>query len=626
MAFTDNCDIFVSVNEAGINQVVRHIMRQRPSLFNYGTEGVVNNHQLLCAPIDAAPAVFQRHNPLLTETPLLPIFGTKPPLGLDYVVQLTKGEVDFSPGNVIALPAELNPPLAAQRLALHFQVCAGVGCPDEEVSRLFLPHGVRPERPTDAIRDPNRGQREPTGPTRLPSSKLNCFCLDLYAFGHGGITGPSGNEHAFARVDGLDIVEVKPDGLEDSFLCYLKLMLNLGILSGGYSIPALSKTLAGVTITAEPTPASAAVPFNPALEDDQLKVFINVTPTIPAPTVVPCVPAGGGGGGGGGGGPTRSIGWGAGPAAPPGPPHLIAAVSAKLVSALFAAVRNAFHPCFTPSGSFGPFTAQLSAGGHLENGNVVLANDGTISVNNLGLQWDTMKLDLDVNIPEICVGGFCIIGIPFDGCAVRAPTLCAFSGNPDFTITLDLSGLAKSGLTVRIKPLTKYGVETTRPGGMSDLDAEDAGIPNEWAVFLDPLFLHIDFLDIPAFVDNLLTQAVDAAVDGALGFLPGWAKDLIKAILGGAIHIIHILLGIPGDIMSWLSHLIGVDLDLFDLVTTALAQHLAKDKALMQLEDPYPVMEAQVGPPALIPAKIPIRDLAVQVNSAEMVLQAKVGA
>ena len=56
MALTSNCDLFVSVNEAGINQVVRHVMLQRPSLFNYGTVGVSRNLQLLCSPIDAAPA------------------------------------------------------------------------------------------------------------------------------------------------------------------------------------------------------------------------------------------------------------------------------------------------------------------------------------------------------------------------------------------------------------------------------------------------------------------------------------------------------------------------------------------------------------------------------------------
>ena len=38
MAFTDESDVFGSVHEDGINLVVRHLMRQRPSLFNYATK------------------------------------------------------------------------------------------------------------------------------------------------------------------------------------------------------------------------------------------------------------------------------------------------------------------------------------------------------------------------------------------------------------------------------------------------------------------------------------------------------------------------------------------------------------------------------------------------------------
>ena len=211
-----------------------------------------------------------------------------------------------------------------------------------------------------------------------------------------------------------------------------------------------------------------------------------------------------------------------------------------------------------------------------------------------------------------------------DACCARLRF--AFSGAIDFTIPLDLSGLITSRVTATVRPLIRYGVETTRPPTMSDLDAEDAGIPNLWAVFLDPTFLHIEFVDIPDFVANLLQSLVDAAVDNLLGGLPGWAKDLIKSILGGAIGIIRTILGIPGDIITWLSNLLGVDLNLFDLVTTALGQLLLRDMPLFQIEDPFKVMEPQTTPFPLIPVKIPVRDLAVQVNSAEMVLQAKVGA
>ena len=51
MAFTDNCDLFGSVHEDGVNRVIRHIMRQRPSLFNYATADVAGNPRLCCSKI-----------------------------------------------------------------------------------------------------------------------------------------------------------------------------------------------------------------------------------------------------------------------------------------------------------------------------------------------------------------------------------------------------------------------------------------------------------------------------------------------------------------------------------------------------------------------------------------------
>ena len=135
--------------------------------------------------------------------------------------------------------------------------------------------------------------------------------------------------------------------------------------------------------------------------------------------------------------------------------HLIVAASAKLVGWLFVAVRNSFRFCQVLTASFSAFTVSATVGGHLEDGAVALGDDNSISVTDLAMKWDTLKVELDVDIPEICVGGFCIIGIPFDGCALRAPRFCLFSDNPDIRIPLDLSGLATSRVTAQLRPLTK---------------------------------------------------------------------------------------------------------------------------------------------------------------------------
>ena len=127
MSFTSNSDIYVAVQDAGINRVVKHVMRQRPSLFNYGTVLISQDIQLLCSAIDADPAVFAADNPLVTVIDPLPVVGTN--YAMNYAIQLTNGLIDFYPGNIITLPPGLNPPLPAQELAVHFGFCAGLGCP-----------------------------------------------------------------------------------------------------------------------------------------------------------------------------------------------------------------------------------------------------------------------------------------------------------------------------------------------------------------------------------------------------------------------------------------------------------------------------------------------------------------
>ena len=51
---------------------------------------------------------------------------------IDFCVQLVNGAVDFHPGNVFPLPPELGV-LAAQRFAIGARVCAGLGCPPDDL-------------------------------------------------------------------------------------------------------------------------------------------------------------------------------------------------------------------------------------------------------------------------------------------------------------------------------------------------------------------------------------------------------------------------------------------------------------------------------------------------------------
>src|SRR5690606_3974969 len=137
MAFTDESDLFGSVHEDGVNLVVRHLMRQRPSLFNYATPTFHARPDLFCRPIDAAKSVKDAQNPLFTEQEPLPVFGTPFPMGIDFCLQLTEARVDFSPQDM-DLPPELGE-LPPQRLALEASACAGLSCPPREEIDEFLP-------------------------------------------------------------------------------------------------------------------------------------------------------------------------------------------------------------------------------------------------------------------------------------------------------------------------------------------------------------------------------------------------------------------------------------------------------------------------------------------------------
>lgn len=269
MTFTDNCDLFGSVHEDGINRVIEHFMQQRPSLFNYGTLAVTQNPELFCRRINAAPSVIERKNRLITPEPPIPVVGTSGLVGMNYCIQFSKLEIDFHPGNTIALPPELQPPLGAQRFALRGQVCGGLGCP---VGGTFKDL----DRYLDYAQGAGKDERRPD-PIVIPTRKLACFCIDLFVTGHFEITGPKGGQVLETKIDGLEIVDLKPDGLEQSIECYLRTAIVLGILPKiRIKLEKITfEIMSGVSVQLFLTPISAAVPNNPAVEDDQIKGFIS---------------------------------------------------------------------------------------------------------------------------------------------------------------------------------------------------------------------------------------------------------------------------------------------------------------------------------------------------------------
>jgi hypothetical protein len=303
MAFTDRSDLFAAVHENGINATIGQLMLQRPSMFNYAT--ILFTQALssqFCLPIAPPPG----GGPLFTVEPQLPVLGAPRPLGLDWCLQLSNVSVDLYPGNTLTLPPELDP-IGSQQFALHLRACFGLACPNDQVvenltaeMEAAVAASMLPGRPTTgpATGPAGGGGVQPAPEDRtsraaavqpVPSTNVLCTCLELFGVGHfqGGTIGSDPQQWLKARLDGLEVVDLVPSNLEDIVECYLRLVLRLGVLPR-LIVPMESLVLditrmlqdngtaIGQHVTLVPAAVPADVPANPAVEDDQLKVFFNL--------------------------------------------------------------------------------------------------------------------------------------------------------------------------------------------------------------------------------------------------------------------------------------------------------------------------------------------------------------
>jgi hypothetical protein len=295
--------------------------------------------------------------------------------------------------------------------------------------------------------------------------------------------------------------------------------------------------------------------------------------------------------------------------------HMTIAASTNAFTKLFDKLRDSFTFSRSDSGSFGPFSASYSVSMHLSGGSVQLNDDDTVEVKDLLIEWDTLKLTLCFNLP--CIPGICVIPDPWNGCLLGTPEICLGS----ICIPIDLSGLVSKISDVKANLIPVYFTDPARDPSWTDLDAEDHGHPNKWRIFLNPVFVHVDFIDIPASIGNIIENLVTDAIKNELPG-PDWLKDILLALFGPILEVLKAALGFLDDITSFISDLLGNTFDLLGIIETAVADYFASQHPICEFEDPYPVITGG----GLIPVKIPIRDLDSHVNSKEMIVEANIGA
>jgi hypothetical protein len=268
MSFTQNCDLYGAVLDAGVNRAIRLIMAERPSLFNYATSDIVANPELWCAKVSPTVDVINHGNPLFTTVNPLPLLGSSDPtVSIGFCAQVTSVQVDFSPEDIIAIPPSLQSGLPTQELALQLKICAAIECPTpDEITQVpaggqFSDQGLK-------------------GPDSLTlRGRLNCFCLDVVAVGSVARVSVGGVPSLLAQVTNIDVVGLEPEGLEENLACYVKATVNVVLrekLTIAIKTLMLSFSLFGLaTVTLEPTP-KPPIADNPAIDDNQLKAFITI--------------------------------------------------------------------------------------------------------------------------------------------------------------------------------------------------------------------------------------------------------------------------------------------------------------------------------------------------------------
>lgn len=300
--------------------------------------------------------------------------------------------------------------------------------------------------------------------------------------------------------------------------------------------------------------------------------------------------------------------------------HITMSANERAFNKVVDRARSYFHPTTSGSGSFGPFTVSYNAGVQLGSGTIDLQSDGTVRLDEMDIIYNPLNVTFGIDIPPITLGGWCIIPTPW-GCALRAPRITLFGGNPDINTTLNFNGLFQSEISGAFRIVPKY-FNNPLKGTLTDHDAHDAAKANEWQIFLDPEWVDLDIIDVADTIGNIIQSITDGLIDSLLGWAPSWARSIVRGILAPVIALIRAALDIEDDIDEWLSNLFGVSLGLFDFILGAVADYFASQFPVFQFEDP---LEMFPGNGAKIPILVPVRNLAVNVDDIEMTILADVG-
>lgn len=233
MSLTETETVFASVHEDALNDVLTAFCTDRPRYLVYGSPSFV--------PVTT-----------VAETTMEAIGFPGVPGGIQWRVRLSIPRVDLFKQSM-PLPPELSLLPGQFSSEIGAEIC--IDC-----RRLKI--DPKPPRPKDKGGDQGKKRKEPQHPDRHSLSELTCFSLKVFAVGHiEHVLASNGDDAIALAVDTVEIVDIKPDGLESFLECLMFMILQAVLAEIRLPLKSLRAGAFQLSLT-----------VGPFIEDDQIKV------------------------------------------------------------------------------------------------------------------------------------------------------------------------------------------------------------------------------------------------------------------------------------------------------------------------------------------------------------------
>lgn len=232
MSLTEASAVYASIHENGLNDALTAFCTDRPRYLVYGSPSFV-------------PAT------TVAETAMAAIPFPGVPGGIQWRVRLTIPRIDLFK-QTTPLPPELS--LGPGQFSLRVGVELCLDCAQIRVD---------PKPPRDKPRAPNDHDKpsDPPRDDRHPLREVTCCRLDVYAVGRiVHVLSSMGGDAVGFRVDAVEIVDIKPDGVEAVLECLLFMILQAVLAEIRLPLDALRAKAFQLVVTE-----------GPLIEDDQIK-------------------------------------------------------------------------------------------------------------------------------------------------------------------------------------------------------------------------------------------------------------------------------------------------------------------------------------------------------------------